>query len=88
MSTQPHAIEPESQQAREQAVTDEVVAGFAGAVSPRYREIMQSLVRHMHVLGDVDDEALLHAEHRVVGQDQPWTSIEFDLILSPRETLS
>jgi len=47
-ATQPHTTEPELQQAREQAVTDEVVASFAGAVSPRYREIMQGLVRHLH----------------------------------------
>lgn len=33
---------------REQAVTDEVVASFASAASPRYREIMQGLVRHLH----------------------------------------
>ena len=48
MSTQPHTTEPELQKAREQEVTDEVVASFAGAVSPRYREVMQSLVRHLH----------------------------------------
>jgi hydroxyquinol 1,2-dioxygenase len=29
-------------------VTDEVVASFAGAQSARYREVMQSLVRHLH----------------------------------------
>jgi hydroxyquinol 1,2-dioxygenase len=34
--------------AREQAVTDEVVASFGGAGSNRYRELMQSLVRHLH----------------------------------------
>jgi protocatechuate 3,4-dioxygenase beta subunit len=33
---------------REQAVTDEVLASFAGASSARYREVMQSLVRHLH----------------------------------------
>ncbi|MGO8882814.1 MAG: intradiol ring-cleavage dioxygenase [Streptosporangiaceae bacterium] len=32
----------------EQAVTGEVVASFSGADSPRYREVMQSLVRHLH----------------------------------------
>jgi hydroxyquinol 1,2-dioxygenase len=37
-----------AQAGREQAVTAEVVASFAGASSPRYREIMQSLVRHLH----------------------------------------
>ncbi|HEY2207606.1 MAG TPA: dioxygenase [Pseudonocardia sp.] len=36
------------QQAREQAVTDEVVASFAGATGERYREVMTSLVRHLH----------------------------------------
>jgi protocatechuate 3,4-dioxygenase beta subunit len=37
-----------SQEARELAVTNEVVASFAGAQSARYREVMQSLVRHLH----------------------------------------
>ena len=37
-----------SQEARELAVTDEVVASFDGAQSARYREVMQSLVRHLH----------------------------------------
>lgn len=36
------------QQGAEQGVTDEAVASFAGAGSPRYREVMQSLVRHLH----------------------------------------
>jgi maleylacetate reductase len=36
------------QSAREEAVTDEVLASFAGADAARYREIMQSLVRHLH----------------------------------------
>ena len=36
------------QGAREEAVTDEVLASFAGADTARYREIMQSLVRHLH----------------------------------------
>jgi hydroxyquinol 1,2-dioxygenase len=34
--------------AREQDVTDRVVAGFEGAPSARYREVMQALVRHLH----------------------------------------
>lgn len=34
--------------AREQEVTDAVLASFGGAASPRYREIMQNLVRHLH----------------------------------------
>lgn len=33
---------------REQAVTDEVLASFAGAADPRTREVMQALVRHLH----------------------------------------
>jgi hydroxyquinol 1,2-dioxygenase len=37
-----------SQEARELAVTEEVVASFDGAQSARYREVMQSLVRHLH----------------------------------------
>jgi maleylacetate reductase len=36
------------QSAREEAVTGEVLASFAGADAARYREIMQSLVRHLH----------------------------------------
>ena len=48
MTTQPRTSERAVQQAREQAVTEEVVASFADAASPRYREVMQSLVRHLH----------------------------------------
>jgi hydroxyquinol 1,2-dioxygenase len=33
---------------RMQALTDEVVASFDGARSPRAREVLQSLVRHLH----------------------------------------
>ncbi len=47
MSSQRKAID-QQQDAREMAVTDEAVASFADAGSPRYREIMQSLVRHLH----------------------------------------
>jgi hydroxyquinol 1,2-dioxygenase len=36
------------QSAREKAVTDEVEASFAGAQSPRLREVMTALVRHLH----------------------------------------
>jgi hydroxyquinol 1,2-dioxygenase len=39
---------PASRDDRELAVTDEVVASFAGAQSERYREVLQSLVRHLH----------------------------------------
>ena len=48
MTTQPRTTERAVQRAREQAVTEEVVASFADAASPRYREVMQSLVRHLH----------------------------------------
>jgi hydroxyquinol 1,2-dioxygenase len=34
--------------AREQAVTDEVVASFAGTPDARLREVVQSLTRHLH----------------------------------------
>ena len=37
-----------TQQNREQAVTDEVVASFADTKDERLREIMQSLTRHLH----------------------------------------
>ncbi len=36
------------QAAREAAVTAEVLASFAGATSPRYQEVAQSLVRNLH----------------------------------------
>ena len=45
---QPSTAGQAGEAAREQAVTDEVVASFAGAASPRYLEIMQGLVRHLH----------------------------------------
>ena len=48
MSEEFSATDPAGKAAREQAVTDEVIASFAGAAAPRYREIMQSLVRHLH----------------------------------------
>jgi protocatechuate 3,4-dioxygenase beta subunit len=38
----------DEQAAREQAVTDEAVARFDGTPSPRLREVLQSLVRHLH----------------------------------------
>jgi hydroxyquinol 1,2-dioxygenase len=38
----------EQREKREQVVTDEVLASFAQAASPRYREVMESLVRHLH----------------------------------------
>ncbi|WP_419994443.1 dioxygenase [Streptomyces boninensis] len=33
---------------REQAITDEVLAGFAETADPRLREILQSLISHLH----------------------------------------
>lgn len=42
------APEDAMQQAREQAVTEQVVATFEGSGDERYREVMQSLVRHLH----------------------------------------
>ena len=36
------------QAAREEAVTAEVLASFAGAAPPRYREVAQSVVRNLH----------------------------------------
>lgn len=38
----------DEQQEREAAVTDQVFASFAGCADPRLREVMQSLVRHLH----------------------------------------
>jgi hydroxyquinol 1,2-dioxygenase len=40
----------ESDARAEQAVTDQVLASFAGAASPRFRELMESLVRHAHAV--------------------------------------
>ena len=40
--------EDREQAAREQAVTDEVLARFDGTPSPRLREVVQALVRHLH----------------------------------------
>ena len=41
------SVDPD-QAAREQAVTDEVLARLEGTPSPRLREVMQALVRHLH----------------------------------------
>lgn len=41
-------IETRESQAREKAVTEEVVESFDFAESERFREVMQSLVRHVH----------------------------------------
>ena len=48
------------QRAREQALTDEVVASFAGSETKRYRALMTSLVRHLH--GFARDVRLTQAE--------------------------
>ena len=48
------------QAAREAAVTDAVLASFEGATDPRYREVMQALVRHLH--GFVREVRLTQAE--------------------------
>jgi maleylacetate reductase len=45
---QPVTDDAAVQAAREAAVTADVLASFAGATSPRYREVAQSLVRHLH----------------------------------------
>ncbi len=37
-----------AQAGREDAVTAEVLASFGGADAPRFRDVMQSLVRHLH----------------------------------------
>jgi hydroxyquinol 1,2-dioxygenase len=58
--TTPHQPDAAEQQAREQALTDEVVASFATSTSDRYRELMTSLVRHLH--GFARDVRLTHAE--------------------------
>ena len=41
-------LRDDAQAAGEEAVTAEVLATFSGAAAPRYREVMQSLVRHLH----------------------------------------
>ena len=48
------------QAAREEYVTDQVLASFAGSTSPRFRELMESLVRHAHSF--VRDVRLTEAE--------------------------
>jgi hydroxyquinol 1,2-dioxygenase len=58
--TAPHQPDAAEQQAREQAVTDEVVASFATSTSERYWEVMTSLVRHLH--GFAREVRLTHAE--------------------------
>ena len=47
MSQDPGSAD-EAQAGREQAVTGEVLASFSTAEPARYREVMQSLVRHLH----------------------------------------
>ncbi len=55
------------QSAREQALTDQVVASFAGARSERFREVMTAVVRHLHA-----------AAREVRLTEQEWfTAIDF-----------
>ena len=49
-----------AQDAREQGLTDDVVASFADTASPRLREIMESVVRHLHAV--VRETRLTEAE--------------------------
>ena len=53
---------PDGLARRIQALTDEVVASFDGAHAPRTREVMQSLVRHLH--GFARDVQLTEQEWR------------------------
>jgi hydroxyquinol 1,2-dioxygenase len=46
-STPAHEVTAE-QQAREQALVEQVVASFDNAADPRLKELMQALVRHLH----------------------------------------
>ena len=49
MTTSPPRVgEEPTRREREQELTERVVASFDGARSARYREVMQSLVRHLH----------------------------------------
>ncbi len=59
MTTDPTTVSAE-QQAREQELVDTVVASFAGASSPRLREVMASLTRHLH--GFIREVRLTEAE--------------------------
>jgi hydroxyquinol 1,2-dioxygenase len=60
--TQTASARPDTdeQTAREQAVTDEVVASFATSATDRYREVMTSLVQHLHQFAR--DVRLTHTE--------------------------
>lgn len=55
-----HTGRDAAQDRRERAVTEEVVASFAAAPDARYREVMASLVRHLH--GFARDVRLTQAE--------------------------
>ena len=48
------------QSARESALTEQVVASFAGATDPRTQQVMSSLVRHLHAF--IRDVRLTQAE--------------------------
>jgi maleylacetate reductase len=41
-------VQAQAQAAGEAAVTAEVLATFSGSAAPRYREVIESLVRHLH----------------------------------------
>lgn len=56
----PDPAQDAEQAEREQAITDEVVASFAGAPDERFRTVMVSLVRHLH--GFVRDVRLTEPE--------------------------
>ncbi|MFE4545680.1 dioxygenase [Arthrobacter sp. NPDC056727] len=58
-----HANAATEQSAREQFVTDEVVESFASSNDPRFRQVMQSLVRHLHAF--VRDVRLTEEEWNV-----------------------
>ena len=49
-----------TREARGRSLTDEVVASFGSAPDARYREVMSSLVRHLHSF--IDDVSLTQAE--------------------------
>src|SRR6516225_2626902 len=92
MTTQPRTTERAVQRAREQAVTEEVVASFADAESPRYREVMQSLVRHLHAFArevrltqaewEAGIEFLTRAGHITTGKRQEFILLSDVLGLS------
>jgi hypothetical protein len=71
--TAPRQPDAAEQQTREQAVTDEVVAGFVTSTSDRYREVMTSLVRHLH--GFADGVSCAARVLDLPGGDVAWVSL-------------